>query len=71
MTRTVTVKLPEDVARFLDLLPEGAAGALAQLATSAAEGSGRVAGNASGWPRPSAKMNGPTVSCKTRPPTGA
>lgn len=38
MTRTVTVKLPEDVARFLDLLPEGAAGALAQLATSAAEG---------------------------------
>lgn len=34
-TRTITLTISEDVARFLDLLP---AGALAQLATSAAEG---------------------------------
>lgn len=36
--RTITITIPEDVARFLDLLPEGAGGALVQLATSAAEG---------------------------------
>lgn len=37
-TRTVTITISEDVARFLDLLPDGTAGALAHLATSAAEG---------------------------------
>lgn len=37
-TRTITIEISEDVARFLDLLPDGAAAALAQLAASAADG---------------------------------
>ncbi len=37
-TRTITITISEDSARFLDLLPDGAAGALAQLAASAADG---------------------------------
>lgn len=36
--RSITIAIPEDVACFLDLLPGGAGDALAQLATSAAEG---------------------------------
>jgi hypothetical protein len=41
-TRTITITISEDVARFLDLLPDGAAGALAQLAASAADGMRRA-----------------------------
>lgn len=37
-TRTITIEISEDVARSLDLLPNGAAAALVGLANSAAEG---------------------------------